>query len=29
MKLAGQQLTQEEWKQVGAYIRNLIAQRKT
>jgi hypothetical protein len=27
--LAGQQLTPEEWKQVGAYITKLIARRKT
>jgi transcriptional regulator with XRE-family HTH domain len=26
--LAGQQLTPNEWKQVGAYIKKLVAQRK-
>ena len=26
--LAGQQLTPEEWKQVGAYIKQLITQRR-
>lgn len=27
--LAGQQLTPEEWREVGAFIKNLVAQRRT